>query len=88
MSRLLARFISFRMAGLVSRLPARFISFRMAGLMSRLLARFIPFHMAGLMSRYLVGLVRETFQAYANADPANSSEDEINAKEKSENVEA
>jgi hypothetical protein len=30
----------------------------------------------------------ETFQAYANADPANSREDEINAEEKSENVEA
>ena len=60
----------------------------MAGLVSRLLARFIPFGTAGIMSRYLVGLVRETFQAYANADPANSCEDEINAEEKSENVEA
>jgi len=58
----------------MSRLLARLISFRMAGLVSRLLARFIPFGTAGIMSR-LVGLVRETFQAYANADPANSSED-------------
>ena len=67
---------------------ARLISFRMAGLMSRLLARFIPFGTAGIMSRYLVGLVRETLQAYANADPANSREDEINAEEKPKNVEA
>ena len=56
--------------------------------MSRLLARFISFGTAGIMSRYLVGLVRETFQAYANADPANSCEDEINAEEKPKNVEA
>ena len=35
----------------------------------------------------LVGLERETLQAYANADPANSREDEINAEDKSENVE-
>jgi len=56
--------------------------------MSRLLARFIAFGTAGIMPRYLVGLVRETFQAYANADPADSRKDEINAEEKSENIEA
>ncbi len=72
----------------MSCLLARLIPFGTAGLMSRLPARFVPFGTAGLMSRYLVGLVRETFQAYAYADPANSCEDEINAEEKSENVEA
>jgi hypothetical protein len=69
------------------RLLTRLIPFGTAGLMPRFPARFVPFRMADLMSRLLVGLVRETFQAYANADPANSREDEINAEDKSENVE-
>ena len=76
------------MAGLMPRFLARLIPFGTAAFVSRLSARFVPFGTGGLMSRLLVGLVRETLQAYANADPANSREDEINAEEKSENVEA
>ena len=56
----------------------------MAGLMSRFPAHFVPFRMTGLMFT----LERKTFQADTYTDPANSREDEINAEEKSENIEA
>ena len=72
------------MAGLMPRLLARFVPFGMAGLMSRFPARLVPFRMTGLMFT----LERETFQADTYTDPANSREDEINAEEKSENIEA
>ena len=60
------------------------LSLRMAGLMSCFSARLIPFRTAGLM----FGLERETFQANTYTNPANSREDEINAEEKPENIEA
>ena len=36
--------------------------------MSRFAARFVPFRTAGVISRLLVGLVRKTFEAYANEE--------------------
>ena len=65
----------------MSRFPARLVPFGTTSFMSRFPALFVPLRTTGLTPGPLIGLVGKAFEAYSNADPARSCEDEINTEE-------